>query len=358
MVEYARSGVGAMKVTTNPAQSITRQSSDRMQSVDIVRAVAIICVVLGHALIFAKCGTFLMSSIYSFHMALMFALSGFVTAASWERSGEDGLRLARSKVVRSAKRLLVPYAICGIAVMPIGNFLLTGDFAESFITGWRNAFLINRFLWYLPCCFFLVCIFAAVALATRRTGGVRWLAGVGAAFALVVAAHLLVPAVDYLRSVMNYFAAFFAGAWLWTRRDAVLNPGRRLLVCTSIAFVALAVAFPLMPEIPLFSKNIVKPVAGVAALFPLMALAGKIKGPAASGMALVGRTTLFLYCFDFFATPLSVRFLKPTGVLPTIATAIFVVALGTFINLAWEYAILPKIKKPYRTCRTGRGRGV
>lgn len=316
-----------------------------MQSVDIVRAMAIMFVVLGHALIYANSGTFLMGCIYSFHMALMFALSGFVTAASWERSGGEGLRLARSKIDRSARRLLVPYTICGIAVMPIGNFLLSGNLVESFITGWRNAFLINRFLWYLPCCFFLVCIFAAVALATRRTGGVRWVVGAGIAFALVVAAHLLVPAVDYTRSVMNYFAAFFAGAWLWTRRDAVLYPGRRLLACASIAFAALAVTFPLMPEIPIFGKNIVKPVAGIAALFPLMALAGKIKGSAASGMALVGRTTLFLYCFDFLATPVAVRYFSPTGIMPTLAIAICVIAFGIFVNLAWEYAILPELKK-------------
>jgi len=316
-----------------------------MQSVDIVRAMAIMFVVLGHALIYANSGSFLMGCIYSFHMALMFALSGFVTAASWERSSDEGLCLARSKVARSARRLLVPYAICGIAVVPTVNFLLTGNLAKSFITGWRNAFLLNRFLWYLPCCFFLVCIFAVVALPTRRTGGIRWLVGTGVAFALVVAAYLLVPSVDYLRSVMNYFAAFFAGAWLWTRRDAVLHPGRRLLTCASIAFAALAVTFPLMPEIPIFGKNIVKPVAGIAALFPFMAIAGKIKGPAASGMAHVGRTTLFLYCFDFFATPIAVRYFTPTGILPTLAIAISVVALGIFINLAWEYAILPELKK-------------
>ena len=93
------------------------------------------------------------------------------------------------------------------------------------------------------------------------------------------------------------------------------------------------------------SVDIVKPVAGIAALFPFMALAGKIKGPAASGMAHVGRTTLFLYCFDFFATPIAVRYFTPTGILPTLAIAISVVALGIFINLAWEYAILPELKK-------------
>lgn len=334
-----------MQMTTEQANDITRRSQDRMLSVDIVRAMAIMFVVLGHALIYAKSGTFLMSCIYSFHMVLMFVLSGFVTAASWERSGEGGLRLARSKVIRSARRLLVPYAICGIAVIPTVNFFQSGNLAESFITGWRNAFLLNRFLWYLPCCFFLVCIFAAVTLATRRTGGVRWLVGAGVAFALVVAAHLLVPAVDYSRSVMNYFAAFFAGAWLWTRHDAVLHPGRRLLACTLIAFAALVLTFPLMPEIPIFGKNIVKPFAGIAALFPLMALASKIKGPAALAMAHVGRTTLFLYCFDFFATPITVWHFTPTGILPTLAIAIFVVAIGIFVNLAWEYAILPELRK-------------
>ena len=316
-----------------------------MQSMDIVRAMAITFVVLGHALIYANSGTFLMGCIYSFHMALMFALSGFVTAASWERSGGEGLRLVRSKIGRSARRLLVPYAICGIAIMPTVNFLLTGNLAEAFITGWRNAFLLNRFLWYLPCCFFLVCIFAAIAVATRRTCGIRWVAGVGVAFTLVVAAHILAPGVDYLRSVMNYFAAFFAGAWLWTRRDAVLHPGRRLLACASIAFVTLAMAFPLMPEIPIFGKNIVKPIVGVAALFPLIALADKIKGPAALGMSHAGRTTLFLYCFDFFATPIAVRYFTPAGILPTLAIAICVIALGIFLNLAWEYAILPELRK-------------
>ena len=73
-------------MSTGLRQSVMQQDSNRMQSVDIVRAMAIVFVVLGHALIYANCGNFLMGCIYSFHMTLLFSLSGFVTAASWERS--------------------------------------------------------------------------------------------------------------------------------------------------------------------------------------------------------------------------------------------------------------------------------
>ena len=229
-----------------------------MQSLDIVRAAAIIFVILGHALIYAKCANFLMGCIYSFHMALLFALSGFVNAASWERSGAAGPGTALRKIGKSAKRLLIPYALCGIAVVPMVNVMQTGRFAESFLNGWRNAFLLNRFLWYLPCCFFLICIFAAVTLIARnRIGGRRWIFATTVAAMIVVTAHALLPEVDYIRSVMNYMPAFFAGAWLWPHRGSVLKPGRMMLACSTAAFVALAVLFATLPSIPHFDKNVI-----------------------------------------------------------------------------------------------------
>lgn len=219
-----------MQMEFEHAQTPSQAASGRMQSLDIVRAAAIMFVILGHALIYAECADFLMGCIYSFHMGLLFVLSGFVTAASWERSGAAGPQMALRKIGRSARRLLIPYAFCGIAVVPMVNFMQTGRFAHSFITGWRNAFLLNRFLWYLPCCFFLICIFAAAA------------------------AH-------------------------------------------------------------------------------------------------VGRITLFLYCFDFCATPITVWYLHPSGIVQSFAIAFGVVAVGVFVNLAWEYAILPELKRAFNQQR-------
>ena len=315
-----------------------------MQSLDIVRAMAIVFVILGHTFIYAKCGGFLVGLIYSFHMSLLFVLSGFVTAASWERSGAADCRFALRKIARSARRLLMPYAICGIIVVPIVNYLLTSDLSAAFLNGWRNAFLLNRFLWYLPCCFFLICIFVAVAISVRDAHGRRWLVGVATAFVLVVAARTIFVNVDYIRSVMNYFPAFFAGAWLWSHREVVLNPGRRLLVCSSVAFIVLTILFAAVQSTPYVDKNILKPFAGFAAFIPLTAIARKMKGLFASGVAHVGRTTLFLYCFDFCATPITVWHFNSVGVLPAVVIGFGIVAVGLFVNLAWEYAILPELR--------------
>ena len=336
-------------MATGLKQSVTQQDPNRMQPVDIVRAMAIVFVVLGHALIYAKCGNFLMECIYSFHMALLFLLSGFVTAASWERSVAADPRLALRKVGRSARRLLVPYAICGIMVIPTVNYLLTERMAASFVHSWRGAFLLNRFLWYLPCCFFLVCIFVAVALFLRRTHGIRWLIGVCAAFALVVTAYLLMPGVDYTRSVMSYFASFFTGAWLWSYRDTVLNPGRRLLAISLIAFAVLAVLYASMSAKPLVVRGVIKPLAGISALFILMAVANKMRGIVASSVAYVGRTTLFLYCFDYFATPIAIQFFHSAGILSSFAVTFGVIAVGIFVNFVWEYFILPELGSQFQT---------
>ena len=246
---------------------------------------------------------------------------------------------------RCAKRLLVPYAICGVVVVPTVNFLLTGRLAESFFGGWRNAFLLNRFLWYLPCCFLLTCIFCVVALSARGTRGIRWHVGVAAALAAVVSARWLFPGVDYFRSVVNYFVPFFAGAWLWSWHDRVLHPGRFLTVCSSLAFAAFAVLYASWPGMPLVAKGVVKPLAGVASLFPLMAIANTLKGFVSSAVAHIGRITLFIYCFDFCATPIMTWHFHPGGVISSLAVAFGVVALGVFFNLAWEYAVLPEIKR-------------
>ena len=318
----------------------------RVVSLDLVRAMAIVFVVVGHALIHANCGGFLMGWIYSFHMALLFVLSGFVAAASWERSGTPGWRLAGAKVARSARRLLVPYALCGAVVIPVVNFLLTDEFVSAFANGWKNAFLLNRLLWYLPCCFFLVCIFSAVSAALRGRRGMAWVSAVAVAFAAVGALYLLLPQVDYLRSVASYFVPFFTGAWLWTRRDVVLNPSRRLVVVSTLAFLALSLLYATLPSATVAVKAVVKPLAGVASFVPFVAVANRMGGFFARGVAYIGRITLFLYCFDFCATPIAIRHFRPGGVLITFVVAFGVVAFGAFLRIAWDYAIVPRSAPP------------
>ena len=152
--------------------------------------------------------------------------------------------------------------------------------------------------------------------------------------------YKLIPQVDYLRSVASYFVSFFAGAWFWTRRDAVLNPGRWLVAASSLALAVLMMLFVTLPQVTDITKAVIKPLAGVASFFPLMAIANGMRGFFACAAAYIGRITLFLYCLDYFATPMAVRLFRPGGVLMTIVVAFGVVAFGAVLRIAWDYAIV------------------
>lgn len=55
----------------------------RIVELDILRAMAILFVVMGHTLMGSDVNRFLRGCIYSFHMPLMFIISGFVAAMSF-----------------------------------------------------------------------------------------------------------------------------------------------------------------------------------------------------------------------------------------------------------------------------------
>ncbi|MCQ2437174.1 MAG: acyltransferase, partial [Clostridia bacterium] len=87
--------------------------------VDLLKGIAILLVVAGHALDYNTAShvgehflwrDYLFWLIYSFHMQLFFALSGFLDGGS----SADRLSFIRRKAVR----LLVPYSFVGLLYMP------------------------------------------------------------------------------------------------------------------------------------------------------------------------------------------------------------------------------------------------
>jgi len=147
-------------------------TASRFTVIDIMRAIAIVLVVLGHALIFAREATWLMQAIYSFHMPLLFSISGYVTALSLRKARVNASPLTftffRGKIARSARRLLVPYALGALVLIPIINAGIVNDIPRAFAEAWHKALFTNRSLWFLPCCFFLVAVYtASVALRSR-----------------------------------------------------------------------------------------------------------------------------------------------------------------------------------------------
>lgn len=80
------------------------ERKNRIEYIDIAKAFAIFCVVLGHTV---SSDTFLKTVLYSFHMPVFFMLSGMVM----QKKGEFSLGVYLKK---KARLLLVPYFLWGV----------------------------------------------------------------------------------------------------------------------------------------------------------------------------------------------------------------------------------------------------
>jgi len=314
--------------------------------------------VLGHALIFCGKVGWLMQAIYSFHMPLMFSISGYVTAMTWERGERGTCEWARAgrKIVRSAKRLLLPYAFFALLVVPLVNAGIVGDIGAAFTTGWRNALVLNRSLWFLPCCFILVTVYMATRglKRMRGLGRLKGFAGevVSCVLSLVPIAilYLLFPQIDYFRSTLSYAFSFFAGVFIFnilssralSSLDSAVARSKVIpLVLTSALFLLAVFYFAFFP------RPVLKPFIGLFSLLPLAVLAYRFSAwaPVSSVLSFVGQSTLVIYCLDFIATPLTIRwlaFLNRTGTLsvPLLVMLTFLyvpVAIAVFCFLRLAY---------------------
>lgn len=270
-------------------------SDDRLAAVDAARAVGIAAVVAGHALIFAHAFPTAVEYVYSFHMPLLFALSGFVTARSW--NGD-----AVGKIARSAKRLLVPYVVWGAVGCSLVHAVLGGKpLLDSLADGCRASFVDNRGLWYLPCCFGLVCSFAAAKKLAGRLAGRTGRLAFPLAAAVVLAAVGVVyglTRIDFLRSVLSYAFAFYTGVALAARPQLVLETCGRTALASFALWFALASFFVRMPHS--LAGNLLKFATGAFALFPVFWIFRRLAGIKA--VEFLGRHTLAVYVLDAMFT--------------------------------------------------------
>lgn len=283
----------------------------RIEELDIVRAMAIFFVVLGHALCYdLQLAPFALELIYSFHMPVMFMLSGYVAEMRWKgMTGRDVTsRRVYGKVGRSAKRLLSPYVLCGAVIAPLTAALVSGDWSSTFLRSWDDYFLSNHGLWYLPACFILVCSHVAGgALAAKRSWWIR----LGLGFALVVPVFLLhrFTHCDFLRSALSYWFSFYVGAMLARWPQLVVRP--RLSICGGLFVVWLVLALVFVEQPHSLMGNLIKPFTGIAAFFPLVYAAHRLK--AVRGLATIGRSTLVIYCAEAILGAWFFRFFAPSN---------------------------------------------
>ena len=142
---------------------------ERLKWVDCAKGIAIILVVMGHALTFFSPNLNLgVRIIYSFHMPLFFILTGIVSAYSYEK-----LKF-KEFTIHKVKSLMVPYLIFAIPLLIYklfrdyfnGNLKIDETMILNTVFITRKSFISG--LWFLPCLLVAQCIMHFIMRCTSK----------------------------------------------------------------------------------------------------------------------------------------------------------------------------------------------
>lgn len=278
----------------------------RLEYIDILRAFAIFLVTLGHALEYGGyCDGLLHGVIYSFHMPLFFAISGFVAAYSLRNDSDARLDLPgfARLVWKKFRFIMIPYFAWNLVVHP---FAFSG--CKMSMEGYRflcrSVLVANDSAWFLPCLFNLHVLLGLHRLALgnlkrAKAGILIEIAGLGLMFG-VLAGIQHFAANPFLRSVLSYFIPFYVGVFLGRSEDL-----ERRYVDSQWSFLIGAAVFAVAAGVFAsggegFPWRIARLAAGVSSIPVMFALAKAttISGRTGKFIAFVGQSTLAIYCMQ------------------------------------------------------------
>lgn len=290
-----------------------RPMAKRLEWLDCLKAFAIFLVTLGHVFGgLGLSGSTPRNVIYAFHMPLFFGISGYLAAhALVNKNGTVAMSSGEACrfALRKAHSLLLPYVLAPLLLWPLfyGYISRDGYFAEAA----RHMFIENTSLWFLPCLFLLMNVFAVVALTRNVLARLPlWLLFGGSQLALAVL--LVLTHNPFLRSASSYMLPFAIGAYIAydtklieiCRKPVVLSFAAIVFVLSCAGFVHLAGD----QGVPLCKAC--RMIAGVSSipLFMVAFMAMKTGDFSSYVLAPVGRATLAIYMFQ--DTPVSCAGLK------------------------------------------------
>lgn len=189
----------------------------RLTYIDILRGFAIILVCMGHLLNSAGPDNVRFSRfIYTFHMPLFMAISGFVAAyvtnfdyqeLTWKSRLANEAHFVWKKFIH----IMIPYMAWPCLVYPF--FFKTYQKFADYPSIFNHLFIINDSLWFLLCLFNLSVCFAIYKLARscckRDSVWINLL--ILGAIGGVLAGIFSLTHWEPLRSVISYFIPFFIG---------------------------------------------------------------------------------------------------------------------------------------------------
>ena len=306
-VSFAESELQNEHADTNAEVRINVNcNNSRVQWLDLLKAFAIFLVTLGHVLGgLGYCRCFVRNVIYSFHMPLFFAISGYIVVYAHVMKGGEvtmGIGEACRFMCRKFHTLIFPYVLCPLLLYPIFYWRI-GD-PNYFQRVMKSIFVTNTAAWFLPCLFLLMSAFSAIAVVRRQFTKCPLWVFIVAMQGIVIGLHWLTGN-PFLRSVESYFLPFAIGM-LVARHEKVVSR-KWVWIPFVVVWIVASMVFARFTnsddsQLILLSK-VARLVAGIASIPPLFALfsvAVRFKGTVGRSASYVGKCTLVIYLFQDF----------------------------------------------------------
>lgn len=278
---------------------------ERLVYIDILRAMAIFLVTLGHVAEYGGYGKGLLHGvIYSFHMPLFFAISGFVSMYAF-RMSDPRLDVCSffSFIWKRFRLIMIPYFVWNLIVHP---FALASRMPtwEAYAALCRSVFVENTSAWFLPCLFGLLIVLALHRLVfgnlfPRCASAWVDVAGLGILFGCVAVGYHFTGN-PFLRSIVSYAIPFSVGALMG--RYAAID--QFLTECQGTFWVSLAL-FAVFAGLFVASdgSKVLRLAAGLSSIpvFFTVAKNLSLSRRFEQSLCCVGQNTLAIYCLQNWA---------------------------------------------------------
>lgn len=270
------------------------KTAGRLQSMDVLKAVAIFLVLWGHAQHLTSINCFdrpVYYHIYTFHMPLFMMISGFFFAMTVRTSFTGMLR-------RKARQLLLPCAVC-LCIIWLFDGIIFGDE----LTFKHLIYRLTHHIWFLKSAF-ICCLLGFIPFAAMKNR-------------LAVAAIATLAASQFIRTHQTAFMypAFLAGGLIYLNHDSfrahcriIFAVGALLCIAGNLFMDGETYRWLLSrPQTTgeIIAMRLYKYTMGLSGAIALTALAEWIfshprSGPAVEAAAKLGGMTLGIYLLQTF----------------------------------------------------------
>ncbi len=262
---------------------------EREQWIDVVKGVAILCVILGHAIektsVNVNVSVFwnvLHDVIYSFHMPLFFAISGYVYAINGQKKKNSVF--IKNKILS----LLVPYVIFAILVW-CGKYIFSAFVSNQVTFGDLLELFMNpiSFLWFIYILFFATVITKLLDSLIQNNCIVFLIC-----VAMIIIRLIIQTNVILIHGILLYTGFYYSGVIFYQYKEQLTKKWVMLLV--TIAYCA-TVILSFQNQLSFVFITIMNAMGTLFFLSLFYIVLGKRKLPSNHIIMTLGKLTMYLY---------------------------------------------------------------